>query len=143
MSVRTVETGKPILHLAPRDNLSNLLHVHCGDWAKAIAGCCRSRRAWKPNVITKAVYSEALDRMVRLNMTTAALRSACILTTLSVCILQGYLSFIRSLRPHACTAPFLHARALIEALQFSVLCDTSYTSIKRLILHVLCDVQAH
>ncbi|CAL5221729.1 g3978 [Coccomyxa viridis] len=34
----------------------------------------RSRRVWKPNVITKAVYSEALDRMVRLNMTTAALR---------------------------------------------------------------------
>ena len=41
---------------------------------------CRSRRVWKPNVITKAVYSEALDRMVRLNMTTSALR--CVLKIL-------------------------------------------------------------
>ena len=37
---------------------------------------CRTRRVWKPNVITKAVYSEALDKMIRLNMTTAALRFA-------------------------------------------------------------------
>ena len=72
--MRTVETGKLVLHVAPKDNQSTFLHVHLGDWAKAIAACCRSRRAWKPNVITKAVYSEALDRMVRLNMTTAALR---------------------------------------------------------------------
>ena len=36
--------------------------------------CCRNRREWKPNVQNKALYSEALDRMVRLKITTSALR---------------------------------------------------------------------
>jgi ribosomal protein L28 len=29
---------------------------------------------WKPNIVTKALYSEALDRMVRLRISTAAIR---------------------------------------------------------------------
>ncbi|BDA43120.1 probable 50S ribosomal protein L28 at N-terminal half [Coccomyxa sp. Obi] len=35
----------------------------------------RTRRIWRPNVQSKAIYSEALDRMVRLNVTTAAMRT--------------------------------------------------------------------
>ncbi len=35
---------------------------------------CRSRRMWKPNVHNKRLYSHILDSMVRLRVTTAALR---------------------------------------------------------------------
>ena len=35
---------------------------------------CRTRRKWKPNVHPQALYSETLERIVRLNVTTTALR---------------------------------------------------------------------
>ncbi len=50
---------------------------------------------WKPNAQNKALYSEALDRMVRLRVTTAALRCGW------HCICQQL--------PHACAATVVEA----------------------------------
>ena len=53
-------------------------------WLERLHGCtyhcvnCRTRRTWKPNVQNKRLYSEILDEMVPLRVTTYALR--CVLT---------------------------------------------------------------
>jgi hypothetical protein len=39
-----------------------------------IAAARRSRRIWKPNVVCKRLYSEALGQEVQLKLTTTALR---------------------------------------------------------------------
>eukprot|EP00976_Prorocentrum_cordatum_P100133 1192106-Prorocentrum_minimum.AAC.4 len=35
---------------------------------------CRSRRSWKPNVVNKKLYSEVLDKVIPMSVTTHALR---------------------------------------------------------------------
>ena len=49
-------------------------HTHTHLTHTLLPWCGRTRRSWKPNVQNKRLYSEALDQLIQLRVTTTALR---------------------------------------------------------------------